>query len=58
MCPQLSFLCSLRFSEVLERLGSVGISRSQAAREVGIGYATLQRLLDAQGIAEASTEFS
>ncbi len=37
-----------RFSIVVERLKSEEISRSQAARELGIGYATLQRLLDAQ----------
>lgn len=29
------------------RIGSRGISRRQAARELAIGYATLKRLLDA-----------
>jgi DNA invertase Pin-like site-specific DNA recombinase len=36
-----------RFGEVLERLIKGEISRSQAARELKIGYATLKRLLDA-----------
>ena len=34
------------FAAVVERIGSGGISRRQAARELGIGYATLKRLLD------------
>lgn len=46
-----------RFIEVVGRIGPEGITRSQAARELGIGYATLKRLLDAQGRSEASTEF-
>ena len=37
-----------RFGAILERLQSGGISRRQAARELGIGYATLKRLLDAR----------
>ena len=37
-----------RFGDILERLASGGISRRQAARELGIGYATLKRLLDAR----------
>ena len=37
-----------RFTKVVERIGPGGISRNQAARELGIGYATLKRLLDAQ----------
>lgn len=37
-----------RFKAVQERLDSGEISRSQAARELGIGYATLQRLLEVQ----------
>jgi hypothetical protein len=37
-----------RFSSVVERLHSKEISRSQAARELSIGYATLQRLLEDQ----------
>ena len=36
-----------RFGAILERLSLGGISRSHAARELGIGYATLKRLLDA-----------
>ena len=35
-----------RFEAVSERLGNGDISRRQAARELGIGYATLKRLLD------------
>lgn len=46
-----------RFIEVVGRIGPEGISRVQAARELGIGYNTLKRLLDAQAIAEVSTEF-
>src|ERR671914_142326 len=38
-----------RFSAVVERIGPGGISRRQAARELGIGHATLKRLLDTQG---------
>src|SRR5918992_477222 len=38
-----------RFIEVMGRIGPEGITRTQAARELGIGYATLKRLLDAQG---------
>ncbi len=37
-----------RFGAVLERLSGGDISRRQAARELGIGYATLKRLLDAR----------
>ncbi len=33
---------------VVERIGPGGISRNQAARELGIGYATLKRLLEDQ----------
>ena len=36
------------FTAVAERIGPGGISRNQAARELGIGYATLKRLLDSQ----------
>ncbi|HZA23698.1 MAG TPA: ISNCY family transposase [Dehalococcoidia bacterium] len=46
-----------RFIEVVGRIGPEGITRTQAARELGVGYATLKRLLDAQVIAVASTEF-
>ena len=37
-----------RFTEVVERLGAGELSRRKAAREMGIGYATLKRLLDAR----------
>lgn len=37
---------NLRFGEILERLNGEKISRRQAAKELGIGYATLKRLLD------------
>ena len=37
------------YTRVLELLGSGGLSRRQAARELGIGYATLKRLLDSCG---------
>ena len=40
-----------RFEAILERLGAGKISRREAAKELGIGYATLKRLLDAQGMA-------
>lgn len=46
-----------RFIEVVSRIGPEGITRTQAARELGIGYATLKRLLDARVIVGASTEF-
>ena len=35
-----------RYKTVLERLKAGDISRRRAARELGIGYATLKRLLD------------
>ena len=37
-----------RFGAILERLKSGELSRRQAAKELGIGYATLKRLLDSQ----------
>ena len=37
-----------RFDEVLVRLSAGDISRRKAAKELGIGYATLKRLLDSQ----------
>lgn len=37
-----------RFGAVLERLSEGDISRRKAAQELGIGYATLKRLMDAQ----------
>ena len=39
---------SSRFGAILERLGDGSLSRRQAAKELGIGYATLKRLLDAR----------
>lgn len=36
-----------RFQETVIRIGQGSISRNQAARDLGIGYATLKRLLDA-----------
>ena len=38
-----------RFTAVVERIGPGGISQNQAARELGIGCATLKRLLDSLG---------
>ena len=45
-------LCFTKSAEepILERLRSGDISRRKAAKELGIGYATLKRLLDAQNI--------
>ena len=37
-----------RFGDILERLNGGDISRRRAAKELGIGYATLKRLLDAR----------
>ena len=37
-----------RFEEILHRLSAGDISRRRAAKELGIGYATQKRLLDAQ----------
>ncbi len=37
-----------RFGAILERLAQGQVSRRKAAQELGIGYATLKRLLDAQ----------
>ena len=42
-----------RFGDILERLNGGEISRRQAAIELGIGYATLKRLLDAKLSGEA-----
>ena len=42
-----------RFGAILERLNGETISRRQAARDLGIGYATLKRLLDDQGLPPA-----
>ena len=39
-----------RFGAVLERIVDGRLSRRQAARELDIGYATLKRLLDTEGI--------
>ncbi len=38
-----------QFTAVVERIGLGSLSRRQAARELGIGFATLKRLLDSQG---------
>jgi hypothetical protein len=38
-----------QYTTVVERIGPRGISRRQASRELGIGYATLKRLLDTPG---------
>ena len=43
-----------RFGAILERLADGSFSRRRAAKELGIGYATLKRLLDAG--AEATEE--
>ena len=45
---------SRRFGAILERLGEGELSRRQAARELGIGYATLKRLLDARDAENAA----
>ena len=37
-----------RFGDILERLDAGEISRRQAAKSLGIGYATLKRLIDAR----------
>ena len=39
-----------RFGAVLERLDAGDISRRNAAKELGIGYATFKRLLDVNGV--------
>ena len=39
----------IKFEEVVCQLDAGGISRRKAAKELGIGYATLKRLLDARG---------
>ena len=44
---------SRRFGAILERVSAGDLSRRQAARELNIGYATLKRLLDAEGIGGA-----
>ena len=41
---------SRRFGDILERLNTGDVSRRQAALELGIGYATLKRLLDARDV--------
>ena len=37
-----------RYKTILERLSAGDISRRRAAKELGIGYATLKRLLDSE----------
>ena len=44
-----------RFGAVLERLNEGHISRREAAEELGIGYATLKRLIDAQAAGEGTS---
>ena len=44
-----------RFGAVLERLSAGDISRRQAAEELGIGYATLKRLIDSAKNGKAGT---
>ena len=44
-----------RFGAILERLNDGDISRRRAAKDLGIGYATLKRLLDSQ-VSESSGE--
>ena len=39
---------SRRFGDILERLSAGEISRRKASHELGIGYATLKRLIDGQ----------
>ena len=39
-----------RFGAILKRLREGNISRRMAAQELGIGHATLKRLLDAEGM--------
>ena len=43
-----------RFGAILERLSAEEVSRRKAAKELGIGYATLKRLIDAQAGGENS----
>jgi DNA invertase Pin-like site-specific DNA recombinase len=40
-----------RYRSILERLNSGELSRRKAAKEVGVGYATLKRLLDSNYLA-------
>ena len=42
------------FGAILERLSSEDISRTQAAKELQIGYASLKRLLDSGYLAGGS----
>ena len=45
-----------RFGAILERLSDGDISRRKAAKELGIGYATLKRLLDAEATSGSGPE--
>ena len=47
-----------RFATVVQRIGLGGLSRRQAAQELGIGYATLKRLLDSQGMSLTNSQMS
>ena len=44
-----------RFGAILERLQAGDLSRREAAKELGIGYASLKRLLDARTNGPAET---
>ena len=44
------------FGAILERLKAGEISRRKAAKELNIGYATLKRLLDAEGVTLSKAE--
>ena len=43
-----------RFGDILERVSDGSISRRQAARELGVGFATLKRLIDSGYMAGGS----
>lgn len=45
-----------RFGAILERIDRGEISRRQAARELGVGYATLKRLLDERAKSQTAAE--
>ena len=47
-----------RFAAVAQRIGPGELSRNQAARELGIGYATLKRLLEAWEQASVNIQLS
>jgi len=45
---------SRRYGDILERINDGSISRRQAARELGVGFATLKRLIDSGYMAGGS----